>query len=118
MAEFPEVEDCFSVAGKTSYVLKVPTRTTTDLEDLIRRLREKASVATRTTIVLSIPFEAAPLAPLRTPTCAPSAYRGLRRPISFGGLTLRTRTPMMIPMTQRTVPRSLVAPVAVPPCGR
>jgi Lrp/AsnC family transcriptional regulator, leucine-responsive regulatory protein len=61
VAEFPEVEDCFSVAGETNYVLKVRTRTTGELEDLIRRLREKAAVATRTTIALSIPFEGRPL---------------------------------------------------------
>jgi Lrp/AsnC family leucine-responsive transcriptional regulator len=57
LADFPEVEDCLSVAGEANYILKVRTRTTADLEDLIRRLREKAGVATRTTIALSIPFE-------------------------------------------------------------
>jgi Lrp/AsnC family leucine-responsive transcriptional regulator len=61
VAEFPEVEDCFSVAGETNYVLKVRTKTTSDLEELIRRLREKANVDTRTTIALSIPFERRPL---------------------------------------------------------
>jgi Lrp/AsnC family transcriptional regulator, leucine-responsive regulatory protein len=60
LADFPEVEDCFSVAGEANYLLKVRTRTTADLEDLIRRLREKAEVATRTTIALSIPFEGRP----------------------------------------------------------
>ena len=61
VAEFPEVEDCYSVAGEANYVLKVRTRTTGELEELIRRLREKAGVATRTTIALSIPFEGRPL---------------------------------------------------------
>ncbi|MGH2540284.1 MAG: Lrp/AsnC family transcriptional regulator [Actinomycetota bacterium] len=61
VAEFPEVEDCYSVAGEMNYVLKVRTGTTAELEDLIRRLREKAQVATRTTIALSIPFEGRPL---------------------------------------------------------
>ena len=61
VAEFPEVEDCYSVAGEMNYVLKVRTRTTAELEDLIRRLREKAGVATRTTIALSIPFEGRPM---------------------------------------------------------
>jgi Lrp/AsnC family transcriptional regulator, leucine-responsive regulatory protein len=61
VAEFPEVEDCYSVAGETNYILKVRTRTTGELEDLIRRLREKAAVATRTTIALSIPFEGRPM---------------------------------------------------------
>jgi len=57
VAAFGEVEDCFSVAGEANYVLKVRTKTTLELEGLIRRLREKAGVATRTTIVLSTPFE-------------------------------------------------------------
>jgi Lrp/AsnC family transcriptional regulator, leucine-responsive regulatory protein len=61
--EFREVQDCFSVAGEASYVLKVRTRTTDHLEDLIRRLREKAGVNTRTTVVLSIPFEDRPVTP-------------------------------------------------------
>jgi Lrp/AsnC family transcriptional regulator, leucine-responsive regulatory protein len=61
VAEFPEVEDCYSVAGEANYVLKVRTGTTVELEDLLRRLREKANVATRTTIALSIPFEGRPL---------------------------------------------------------
>jgi Lrp/AsnC family transcriptional regulator, leucine-responsive regulatory protein len=60
--EFPEVEDCYSVAGEFNYVLKVRTRTTGDLEDLIRRLREKGGVSTNTTIALSTPFEDRPLA--------------------------------------------------------
>jgi Lrp/AsnC family leucine-responsive transcriptional regulator len=61
VADFPEVEDCYSVAGEANYILKVRTRTTGELEDLIRRLREKAGVATRTTIALSIPFEDRPI---------------------------------------------------------
>lgn len=59
--EFREIEDCFSVAGESNYVLKVRTKTTSDLEELIRRLREKGEVQTRTTIVLSVPFESRPL---------------------------------------------------------
>jgi Lrp/AsnC family leucine-responsive transcriptional regulator len=61
--EFPEVEDCHSVAGDENYILKVRTRTTSALEDLLRRLREKAGVHTRTTVVLSTPFEHRPLVP-------------------------------------------------------
>jgi Lrp/AsnC family leucine-responsive transcriptional regulator len=63
VVEFPVVEDCHSVAGDENYVLKVRTRTTADLEDLLRRLREKAGVHTRTTIVLSTPFEHRPVQP-------------------------------------------------------
>ena len=61
--EFREVEDCFSVAGEANYILKVRTKTTQHLEDLIRRLREKAGVQTRTTVVLSTPFEGRALSP-------------------------------------------------------
>ncbi len=57
VAELPEVQDCYSVAGEANYILKARTRSTVELEDLIRRLREKASVATQTTVVLSTPFE-------------------------------------------------------------
>ena len=60
---FTEIEDCYSVAGAESYVLKVRTRTPTDLEDFLRRLREAAGVQTRTTVVLSTPFESRPVAP-------------------------------------------------------
>src|SRR5437867_10470265 len=59
--ELPEIEDCFSVAGDENYILKVRTRTTGELEDLLRRLREKAGVQTRTTVVLSTPFEGRPI---------------------------------------------------------
>jgi Lrp/AsnC family leucine-responsive transcriptional regulator len=61
--EFPEVQACFSVAGEANYILKVRTRSPAHLEELIRRLREKAGVNTRTTMVLSIPFEDRPLEP-------------------------------------------------------
>ncbi len=57
---FPEVEDCYSVAGEANYILKARTRTTSDLEELIRRLRDEGGVATRTTVVLSTPFEDRP----------------------------------------------------------
>ena len=61
--EFDEVEACHSVAGDENYILKVRTRTTSDLEDFLRRLREKAGVQTRTTVVLSTPFENRPIVP-------------------------------------------------------
>ena len=61
--EFDDVEDCHAVAGDENYVLKVRARTTADLEDLLRRIREKAEVQTRTTVVLSTPFEHRPTIP-------------------------------------------------------
>jgi Lrp/AsnC family leucine-responsive transcriptional regulator len=63
LREFPEVEACYSVAGEANYVLKVRTSTTEALEDLLRKIREKGGVQTRTTIVLSTPFEDRPLRP-------------------------------------------------------
>ena len=59
--EFSEVEDCHSVAGDENYILKVRVSTTSELEEFLRRLREKAGVQTRTTVVLSTPFEHRPI---------------------------------------------------------
>jgi len=61
--QFPEVTDCYSVAGEANYILKARVRNPERLEDLIRRLRERGGVQTRTTVVLSIPFEGRPLRP-------------------------------------------------------
>ena len=63
LLEFPEVEDCSSVAGHEDYVLKVRTRTTADLETFLRRLSEKAGVQTRSTVIMSTPFEGRPITP-------------------------------------------------------
>lgn len=57
IAEFPQVESCYSVAGDNSYALMVKAPTTRDLEDLLDGLRAKLEVVTRSTIVLSTPFE-------------------------------------------------------------
>ncbi|MDP9443881.1 MAG: Lrp/AsnC family transcriptional regulator [Actinomycetota bacterium] len=53
----PEIESCWSVAGDESYILKVRVSTPVDLEDLLARVRSAANVSTRTTIVLSTPYE-------------------------------------------------------------
>lgn len=57
----PEIESCWSVAGQESYILKVRVATPADLEDLLGRIRMLAKVSTRTTIVLSTPYENRPL---------------------------------------------------------
>ena len=57
VAEFPLVESCYSVAGDNSYVLVVRAPTTRALEELLDGLRAKLEVVTRSTVVLSIPFE-------------------------------------------------------------
>ncbi|MPZ96039.1 MAG: AsnC family transcriptional regulator [Propionibacteriales bacterium] len=57
LTEIVEIESCWSVAGDESYILKVRVQTPTDLEDLLARIRSAANVSTRTTIVLSTPYE-------------------------------------------------------------
>lgn len=57
-----EIESCYSVAGDESYVLLVRVPSPAGLEDLLRRIRECAKVSTRTTVVLSTPFEGRPSA--------------------------------------------------------
>ncbi|WP_298177595.1 Lrp/AsnC family transcriptional regulator [Saccharomonospora sp.] len=57
LEHIPEIESCYSVAGDESYVLLVRVASPLALEDLLRRIREAAKVSTRTTVVLSTPFE-------------------------------------------------------------
>ena len=55
---FPEIIEVHSVAGDETYVLKVVTRSTTHLDEFLTKLKRVPGVArTRTTIVLSTPFE-------------------------------------------------------------
>ena len=55
-----EIESCWSVAGDESYILKVRVASPVGLEDLLARVRAAANVSTRTTIVLSTPYEHRP----------------------------------------------------------
>ncbi|MGL4176760.1 MAG: Lrp/AsnC family transcriptional regulator [Dermatophilaceae bacterium] len=57
LREVPEIEECHSVAGDENYILKVRVGTPADLEELIATVRGSANVATRTTVVLSTPWE-------------------------------------------------------------
>lgn len=61
LADLPEIESCWSVAGEESYILKVRVPTPLALEDLLGRIRSAANVSTRTTIVLSTPYENRPV---------------------------------------------------------
>ena len=56
-----EIESCWSVAGDESYILKVRVGAPIDLEELLARVRAAANVSTRTTIVLSTPYESRPV---------------------------------------------------------
>ena len=60
LAHLSAIEACHSVAGEESYILKVRVHTPSDLETLLARIRAAANVATRTTIVLSTPYESRP----------------------------------------------------------
>lgn len=57
LADMPEVEDCYSVAGVESYIIKVRVSSPAALESLLAHLRTAVNVSTRTTVVLSTPFE-------------------------------------------------------------
>src|SRR5450755_1227210 len=54
------IEACHSVAGDENYILKVRVASPAALEDLLQEIRAAANVSTRTTIVLSTPFESRP----------------------------------------------------------
>jgi Lrp/AsnC family leucine-responsive transcriptional regulator len=57
IAHLTEIESCHSVAGDASFILFVRVATPTALETLIREIRKRANVATRTTVVLQTSFE-------------------------------------------------------------
>lgn len=60
LAHLPAIEACHSVAGEENYILKVRVASPAQLEDLLQQIRAAASVSTRTTIVLSTPYENRP----------------------------------------------------------
>lgn len=51
------IEACHSVAGEESYILQVRVSGPADLEQLLQDVRAAAGVSTRTTVVLSTPWE-------------------------------------------------------------
>lgn len=57
LAHLSEIEACYSVAGDDSYLLLVRVAGPADLERLLQQIRSAANVTTRTTVVLSIPYE-------------------------------------------------------------
>jgi Lrp/AsnC family leucine-responsive transcriptional regulator len=60
LAHLPAIEACHSVAGEENYILKVRVASPAALEDLLQEIRAAAGVSTRTTIVLSTPYENRP----------------------------------------------------------
>jgi Lrp/AsnC family leucine-responsive transcriptional regulator len=60
LAHLAAIEACHSVAGDESYILKVRVASPAALEGLLQEIRAAANVATRTTVVLSTPYEGRP----------------------------------------------------------
>lgn len=57
LAGIDAIEACHSVAGDESYILKVRVPSPTALEQVLQDIRAAANVSTRTTVVLSTPYE-------------------------------------------------------------
>ena len=60
LAAMAEIEGCYSVAGEDHYLLLVRVASPADLERLLQEIRAAANVTTRTTVVLSTPYESRP----------------------------------------------------------
>jgi Lrp/AsnC family leucine-responsive transcriptional regulator len=60
LAHLKAIEACHSVAGEENYILKVRVASPAALEELLQEIRAVASVSTRTTVVLSTPYESRP----------------------------------------------------------
>jgi Lrp/AsnC family leucine-responsive transcriptional regulator len=60
LRDLSSIEACHSVAGEESYILKVRVAGPAALESLLQDIRAAANVSTRTTVVLSTPFEGRP----------------------------------------------------------
>ena len=58
MSALPEVCEVHSVTGEESFILKVMTKSTAELDDFLSRLKHISGIErTKTMIVLSTPFE-------------------------------------------------------------
>jgi Lrp/AsnC family leucine-responsive transcriptional regulator len=57
LAGLTQIESCYSVAGDDFYLLLVRVASPADLERLLQEIRTVANVITRTTVVLSTPYE-------------------------------------------------------------
>ncbi|GIH24981.1 AsnC family transcriptional regulator [Acrocarpospora phusangensis] len=60
LSHLTAIESCHSVAGEESYILKVRVASPLALEDLLNQIRAAANVSTRTTVVLSTPYDHRP----------------------------------------------------------
>ncbi|MEV6816069.1 Lrp/AsnC family transcriptional regulator [Micromonospora sp. NPDC051296] len=60
LAHLPEIDSCYSVAGEDFYLLLLRVAGPADLERVLQEIRTSANVTTRTTVVLSTPYEHRP----------------------------------------------------------
>ncbi|MBX7267088.1 Lrp/AsnC family transcriptional regulator [Micromonospora sp. Llam7] len=60
LAHLSEIDSCYSVAGEDFYLLLVRVAGPADLERVLQEIRTSANVTTRTTVVLSTPYEHRP----------------------------------------------------------
>jgi Lrp/AsnC family leucine-responsive transcriptional regulator len=60
LEQLSAIEACHSVAGDENYILKVRVASPAALEELLQQIRTMAGVSTRTTVVLSTPYENRP----------------------------------------------------------
>lgn len=60
LRDLDEVEAIHAVAGEANYMIKVRVDAPATLENLLTTIRQKADVSTRTTVVLSTPYEDRP----------------------------------------------------------
>jgi Lrp/AsnC family transcriptional regulator, leucine-responsive regulatory protein len=61
LRHLPQIESCYSVAGEDNYLLLIRVANPVELERLISEIRAAAHVVTRTTVVLSTPYEGRPI---------------------------------------------------------
>jgi Lrp/AsnC family leucine-responsive transcriptional regulator len=71
LAHLAEIDSCYSVAGEDFYLLLVRVASPADLERLLQEIRTAANVTTRTTVVLSTPYENRPPRIATDPAAAP-----------------------------------------------
>lgn len=60
LSTLDQIESCYSVAGEDFYLLLVRVADPVELEKLLQQIRQAANVTTRTTVVLSTPYEGRP----------------------------------------------------------
>jgi len=60
LAPLGAIESCYSVAGDANYVLLARVASPRELEALVAQIRAVGNATTRTTVVLSTPFEGRP----------------------------------------------------------